>query len=130
MSASFLGQAKRDRARLKPNVVIFAMKSLRRDRGTHTIETTTSMADAERRAGETTPADRAPHRACPGRWSPLADYFAAAGFFTSLALGFLAALFGSFRSTVLRSSWWSGPPPFAINLTPFHLALRSSPALR
>ena len=77
------------------------------------------MADAERRAGETAPADRASHRACPGRWSPLTDYFAAAGFFTFVAIGFRAALFGSFRSTVLRSSWWSGPLPFVMLLTPF-----------
>ena len=81
------------------------------------------MADAERRAGETAPADRAPRWACPGRWSPSADYLAAAGFFTSLALGFLAAAFGSFRSTVLRSSWWLGPPPFDMITHPLSLDL-------
>lgn len=79
-----------------------SMQYLRYQRGR---KTTTSMADAERRAGQTAPADRAPPRACPRCWSPSADYFAAAGFFTSLALRFPAARFGSFRSTVFRSSW-------------------------
>ena len=67
-------------------------------------ETTASMADTERRAGEGHSSRPCAASGMPVVMVAVVRYFAAAGFFTCGAPAFRAALFGSFRSTVLRSS--------------------------